>query len=327
MATCAFCRAPTSGEGACAGADRLQELEADWAVVVRDAAQDAQVSSIDCAVEAAVCIGMDVLAYPAIRLYHADGRVDRYRGPRKAAQILSFLPRASRPAVSEISPAALDSFLSLDDVVFTAEFLPSDASLYEGHYRRLASQYHDRFSFAVLPPSQQQQSVVRCRNNPNDENFTLKELWLVGALDELVTQCTTPLIRELGRKEIAELGQVAARAGKTMVVHYFATSDKEKDAYKTEMQSLAKKYSDELLFTIIDANEHPAMPEMAGLPAGMVTGISIENLRTGQVFPHAVKEDGISAVALEAFLGDVVNGAAKAWDGHRSGDGPVHNEL
>ena len=229
--------------------------------------------------------------------------------------------------VSEISLASLDEFTSSDDIAFTAEFLPGEVGLYEGHYRRLARQYHDRFSFAILSSSRLSQSVVRCRNNLNDESYTLKELWLVGALDELVAQCTTPLILEPGRKEIAELGQMAAQAGKNIVVHYFAASDWEKDVYRREIQPLAKKYSNDLLFTIIDANEHPMMPTTAGLPAGVASGISIENLRTGELFPYARGEE-ISAVALEAFLSDVVIGAITPWDGLvQSDNGVLHDEL
>lgn len=158
----------------------------------------------------------------------------------------------------------------------------------------------------------------------------MKELWLVGALNELVTQCTTPLIFEpQGRKDIAQLGKMAAQGGKSMVVHFFTTSDHEKDVYRKEMQSLAKKYADELLFTIIDANDHPMMPTMAGLPAGVVSGVSIENLRIGEVFPYVGKgKKIISAVELETFLADVVNGAVTPWGGRQDEEVQAgHDEL
>ncbi|KAK3341990.1 hypothetical protein B0T25DRAFT_617599, partial [Lasiosphaeria hispida] len=299
-----------------------QDLEVEWAAV-RGAAQDAAVMSIDCATDVATCAEMDVMAYPAIRLYHGDGRMDRYRGPRKSTPILAFLRRVSRPAVSEIitPTTSLSEFASSDDITLTAEFLPSEAGLYEWQYRELARQYHDRFSFAILPPSQHQ-SVVRCRNNRNDEDFTLKELWLVGALDELVSQCTAPLILEPTRKEMAELGQMVASAGRHMVVHYFATSDGEKDIYRDEMQALAKKYLNDVLFTIIDANEHPLMPAMAGLEAG--AGISIENLRAGQLFPY---QDGeVSATALERLLIGIMKGAVTPRNGLRPSE-VAHDEL
>jgi len=144
----------------------------------------------------------------------------------------------------------------------------------------------------------------------------LKELWLVGALEELLGQCTTPLIFEpQGRKDIARLGKMASQGEKSMVVHYFASFDKDKDIYRKEMRTLAKKYSDELLFTVIDVNEHPTMPALAGLPDGVASGVSIEDLRMGKVFPYLGKQKTISAVELEAFLADVVNGAVTPWEG------------
>ena len=234
---------------------------------------------------------------------------------------MAFLRRASQPVVSEITSAAsLSEFTTSDDITFTAEFLPSESALYEWQYRELARQYHDRFSFAILPPSKHQ-SVVRCRNNLNDDDFTLKELWLVGALEELVSQCTAPLILEPTKKEIAELGQMATRAGKYMVVHYFAASEGEKDIYRKEMHALAKRYSDDLLFTIIDINQHPLMPSLAGLHAG--GGISVENLRTGELFPYL---DDISATELEGFIIGLIKGAVALWDGLRPSD-VSHDEL
>ncbi|KAK3373656.1 hypothetical protein B0T24DRAFT_271233 [Lasiosphaeria ovina] len=285
--------------------------------------------SVDCAAHVSACIELDVVAYPAVRLYHTDGRMDRYRGPRKSAPILAFLRRASRPVITELSPAALAEFTSSDDIVFTAAFAPSEAGLYEAHYRSLASEYHDQFSFGLLlPVSQQQQpSAVRCRNNVDGESYTLTELWLAGALDELVAQCTAPLILEPGgRKEIAELAATAAaRAGKGIVVHFFAAADADKDAYRTEVRALAKKYADELLFTIIDAAQSPAMPALAGLPDGVLPGVSVENLATGQLFPYPRGRE-LSAAALETFLGDVVGGAVEPWDGSRYGE-VLHDEL
>ncbi|KAK0643961.1 hypothetical protein B0T16DRAFT_513272 [Cercophora newfieldiana] len=303
------------------GIQQTQSLEAEWATV-QESLQDADILSVDCATEAAFCSEMDAVTFPAIRVYNEDGTITRYRGPRRSKSILAFYRRVSRPVVSEITDPAisLHDFTTSDDITFTAEFLPKGASLYEWQYRNLARQYHDRYSFAILPPSQQQ-SAIRCRNNINDENFTLKELWLVGALDELVSQCTAPLILELTRKDIAELGQLTQRTGKHLAVHYFTESHDGKEIYHEEMLGLAKKYSKEVLFTIVDTNEHPLMSSAAGLGSG--SGISIENLRTGDLFPY--ERAKISAADLEAFLLDIVQGNILPWDGSRAN--VAHDEL
>lgn len=44
-----------------------------------------RIVSIDCAVDAQPCDDLDVASYPAIRLYQ-DGRMSRYRGPRRASE-------------------------------------------------------------------------------------------------------------------------------------------------------------------------------------------------------------------------------------------------
>jgi len=95
----------------------------------------------------------------------------------------------------------------------------------------------------------------------------------------------------------------------------------EKDIYRKEMHALAKRYSDDLLFTIIDINQHPLMPSLAGLHAG--GGISVENLRTGELFPYL---DDISATELEGFIIGLIKGAVALWDGLRPSD-VSHDEL
>ncbi len=46
------------------------------------------VVSFDCAgAGLKTCINLDVVSFPAVRLYHSDGRVDRYRGARRAAGV------------------------------------------------------------------------------------------------------------------------------------------------------------------------------------------------------------------------------------------------
>ena len=48
--------------------------------------QDPNIVSFDCSAHLAKCKDLDVHSFPAIRIYHRDGRMDRYRGPRTARQ-------------------------------------------------------------------------------------------------------------------------------------------------------------------------------------------------------------------------------------------------
>ncbi|KAK5653606.1 hypothetical protein OQA88_8635 [Cercophora sp. LCS_1] len=304
-----------------------QILESEW-IALEGATKDIKVMSIDCSVDTVTCIAMDAVSYPAIRLYHGDNQFTRYRGRPKASLILSFIRRANNPIISQITPETLPTFTTSDDITFTAQLPLHEAPLYEWQYRDLAEKHHLQYSFAILPPSPSQfRSVIRCRNNPNDENYTLKELWLVGAMDELVRQCSTPLILEPTRKGISELGRTASQDGKTLVLHYFASSEKQKDDYKKEMLGLAKRYEAGVFFTVIDVNVHALMPGLAGLElkGGVGDGVLVEDLMGGEVFPYS-GTGNITAEKLEAFLKDVMGGKAKAWGAVRAGEGR-HDEL
>jgi len=301
--------------------------------------------------------------------------------PLNKLRILSFVRRASRPTITEITSAdpneALDNFIQSDDITLTAQF-PSEGevSLYEWQYRALASRYHLEYSFAIVtsshssPPSSsktlhsesQKEAVskIRCHNNQTKESYTLRELHLVNALEELIRQCTTPLILEpLSRRDISELGTQIGTRGARVVVHYFAGEEGTKVRYKDLISSLAKRYSSStegnnkgaVVFTIMDVRLWPGMAGMVGLDGfsddgvvgRMAEGIAVEDLSKGEVFPFWFRdgkgeEGGIPVPVpvgrLEFVLREVLAGpgTVKAWDGMRvdgdgNGDGGVHDEL
>ena len=117
-------------------------------------------------------------SFPTIRLYHRSGRIDRYRGPRHAGPIKSFLHRMLRPTavagyhLSYITAENTTAFLLSDDVVFVGHFRsPSSPSKHHHvkdnnnnnqeeeeeatnkslreRFAKAAEKYHDRFSFAI----------------------------------------------------------------------------------------------------------------------------------------------------------------------------------
>ena len=59
-------------------------LEPEW-IAIQESERDNNVVSVDCAAKPRLCDEYGVVSYPAIRLFHADGRVDRYRGARRAS--------------------------------------------------------------------------------------------------------------------------------------------------------------------------------------------------------------------------------------------------
>ncbi len=110
-------------------------------------------------------------------------------------------------------------------------------------------------------------------------------------------------------------------------MHYFATTDAEKEAYRQEMRPLAKKYFEFLHFTITDANEYPGMLAAVGLGAGQKAGLALENPNTGDLFPFTGRKK-ISAAAVETFLDDITSGRLQPGDrGRGHGQEQDHDEL
>ncbi|KAK1749862.1 hypothetical protein QBC47DRAFT_439528 [Echria macrotheca] len=305
---------------------RSQMLELEWAAL-QGGVKDIKITSIDCSVHTATCIHLDATSYPAIRLYQGEDRFYRYRGVPRSSSILSFIRRVSNPVTSSITHETLTAFTNSDDITLTAQFPPQEIPLYEWQYLDLARDHHLEYSFGILPPSSSETgSIIQCRNNIENETYALEELWVVGSMKELLRQCSTPLILEPTRKEISELGQIASRGEKTVIVHYFAGSEQKKDVYREKMRGLVKKHEAGMLFTLIDVNVHPLMPGMAGLEEGITEGLSVENLQRGEIFPYPGSGRDITPEKLGSFLENVLGGRVAPWDGERL-ERRDHDEL
>ncbi|KAK0625074.1 hypothetical protein B0T17DRAFT_260621 [Bombardia bombarda] len=319
--------------------ENSQALEPEWASV-QQATLDATATalSIDCAATPTICSDLGVSSFPTIRLYHGDGRMDRYRGPRKAPSILSFHRRALRPAVSNVNKKNATSFIALDDVVFICHLATADDHNEDDDARllhrfiALADKYRDRFSFAIMSSghvSQTQQSTLTCYNNLDGLQHSITDLASPASLEAFVTTCATPLIPQLTRRN--EMSFYST--GKSLV-HYFVRSDEQRDKYVAEMRPLAKKYHEYLHFITTDANEYPEAVEMMGLNHG-VDGelLSVQNPSNGDIFPYTSKQK-LTANAVEMFLSDIIQGKVKPW-GMRGegagqgvqGGGARHEEL
>ncbi|KAK3689155.1 hypothetical protein B0T22DRAFT_375806 [Podospora appendiculata] len=296
--------------------EQSEPLETEWEAV-RDTEGDEHVVSVDCSARPKLCAELGVWSFPAIRLYHQDGRQDRYRGPRKAAPIVSFLRRALRPAVSYVATKNATSFVSIDDVVFIGHLAPRDISL-RNQLQAAAQKYRDRFSFA-LSSDVQQQSAVTCSNNLDDVQHSTTELSSPTSLEEFIRMCSTPLIPELTRRSEMSLYQT----GKSLV-HYFVRGDRERDEYVAEMRPLAKKYQEYLHFTTTDVNEYPDAVEMMGFMRGACKVLSVQNPNNGDVFPYTGGQQ-LTAGVVEAFLGDIIQGNVKPWTWAAATD--RHSEL
>ncbi|CAK7231001.1 hypothetical protein SCUCBS95973_007764 [Sporothrix curviconia] len=312
-------------------------LENEWQTI-QSAPEGEHVLSFDCSQNAATCRELDAVStFPTIRLYHRDGRIDRYRGERTAAAIVPFFWRAFRPAAMEVTEQSLVSFMAIDDVVIVAHVHPDDDQLYH-RYRGLAHHYRDRYSFGIAfaPPSSPasstttrafRSSVVRCYNNVDDEQHEMSGDDIhrhVGALEAFITQtCAQPLIPELTRRgEYRNEARLAAGAGVAgtahvkSILHYLTDGgDADKTAFRDSVRPLAKQYRDFVQFAVTDLADYPEMLTAFGLDAHATRGLALQNLATRELFPYRSRTKPITAAAaagiVEDFLNEIADGNVK----------------
>ena len=257
-------------------------------------------------------------------------------------RIISFLRRALRPTLQEVNDKTLTSFQTVDDMVFLGQLDPNDKSLNK-RYRDLADQYRDRYSFGIARPPRQGHSIVRCFNNIDDEQYVADELGIVEGLENFVKKCSAPLIPELTRTNEAEYAQVCPLLGRTercriedltvirstmqsgkSLMHFFVTTEEEKERFREEARPLAKKYNEFLHFAITDLNEYPEMLGIVGLKPGAKTGLALQNPNTGEMFPYTGKKK-ITPEVVDKFLNDIIDGKIAPKGGRGQSYG--HNEL
>ncbi|KAK0654780.1 hypothetical protein B0T16DRAFT_486516 [Cercophora newfieldiana] len=292
-----------------------KELEPEW-TEVQKRSKDESIFSLDCLANPDVCQEFDVASYPAIRLYHRDGEMTRYRGERKADLMLSFSKRARKQAPLEADASIVPSLLDDDEIIFLAHIAPGDEA-YRDQFKALATKYRDSYTFIVTGPMNGQ-SALHCFNNINEEEHTTEPLAKIGGLEAFIKRCSGPLIPELTRANEAEYTQA-----RKSLLHFFFSSKSERDKCRAAFKPLAKKYAEFLVFVLNDVNEYPEMLGILGLKDGSETGLSLQNPNTGDVFPFRGSRK-ITPQVVEQFLNDVIDGNVKAMDNKSKGG---HDEL
>lgn len=111
------------------------------------------------------------------------------------------------------------------------------------------------------------------------------------------------------------------------IVHYFTSSEEDRESYVSAIRPLAKKYKEYLIFVTTDVNEYPQMLSMTGHKPTSSNVLSVVNPINGGVFPYRGNE--VTAESIEAFLKDISSGKVKSWDGvlEHADKGIEHEEL
>ncbi|CZR60580.1 uncharacterized protein PAC_10476 [Phialocephala subalpina] len=302
-------------------------LEAEWLSATSQTSQN--LFSIDCTIEADLCTQYDVASFPAIRLLKGSESIMRYKGPRKASEIIHFLHRAATPTISLVDQKNITTFTSSDKTVFIAYTAPEDHHL-QSTFAALASRNHDKYAFGIATDSNLAKlagislpSIV-CVKPGEGEQEVLSGRAGIDAMERFIETATAPTIGEFTRRNEMKY----MKAGKSLV-YFFAATPAERDAYKASLKPVAKKYKEYLNFVTVDAVEYGHMLPALGHAKGSVPAVSVFNPMYGQVFPFA-KGKKISAESMEGFVLDIVQGKVQPWTaggGQRERVGIVHDEM
>ncbi|KAH8600052.1 thioredoxin-like domain-containing protein [Bisporella sp. PMI_857] len=301
--------------------DASKALEPEWLTASKQASKP--LLSIDCSAEVDLCIENQVISYPAIRLYEGGGNImRRYRGPRIAPALTSFLSRSLLPVVSIIDKKNFTAFQSKDEAVFIAFPVTGSEEAMFSSMASLAARNRDRFTFGVasqeLVKSQTAHAgCILAYVTENGEPQKLCKEWKLDVLESFVEKATAPLIGEMTRRN--ELKYL--KAGKSLV-YVFAKTEAERDSFRSSLRVLAKAYKDYLNFVTVDAIEYAEMAPALGLNGKSFPALVVQNLAMGQVFPYR-QSRGITAEYVEQFIQDIAQGrispgpqAAATEEGH-----------
>ncbi|KAE8453967.1 hypothetical protein EG329_007743 [Mollisiaceae sp. DMI_Dod_QoI] len=307
-------------------AEASKALETEWVSATSQTSQ--RLLSIDCTVEADLCTEYDVVSFPAIRLLKGSESVMRYKGARKASEIIPFLHRAVAPTISIVDQKNITTFLSSDETIFIAYTTPEDNHL-QSTFAALASRNHDKYAFGIATDMSLANAAgitlpsVVCIKPGEGEQEVLSGEAGIDAMEKFIETATAPTIGEFTRRNEMKY----MKAGKSLV-YFFAKSEAERDAYKASLKPVAKKFKEYLSFVTVDAEEYGHMLPALGHAKASLPAVSVFNPMYGQVFPFA-KGKKITAESVEGFVMDIVQGKVQpsAPGGEQEKVGIVHDEM
>ncbi|KAL7934836.1 thioredoxin-like domain-containing protein [Trichoderma chlorosporum] len=274
-------------------------------------------AAIDCVATPKLCAEMDVVSFPAIRLYQKDRPTTRYRGPRRAAAVEAFVKRALRPSVQDVDGQHLDDFITSDDVVFLLRLQNEDKEL-EARFRDFADEYSDRYSFGVTTAKSSVPDGIYCRNGVDQREHTAEDLEDPSSLKNFLSICTAELIPQLTRRN-----EMTILSSGRSLVYYLSKSEEGREAYTKALKQVADRYAEFLQFVTVDSNEYPDMARNLGVRSG--GGLAVQNIHNGQVFPF--RGDAVSSDEVDQFIVAISEGRAQPWDGTFDEEHDGHDEL
>ncbi|KAG9243192.1 thioredoxin-like domain-containing protein [Calycina marina] len=301
----------------------VASLEPEWLSATAETSK--QLLSIDCTVSVEFCEEADIISYPTIRwMGRTEDKIEmsRYRGPRRAAAIVSFARRTMTKGLVYVQKDQLKSFKTSDDVVFLLNPGGADDRHLRKNYHILASRHTDRFTFGIADKALDKSEVVApgtvVRYMTNEEPKLNTGEVTLSALERFVEAASAPAIGQVTRRNEMKY----LKSGKS-IVYIFATTDAERSAFKSSLRSLARQFEEYLSFVTVDAVEYADMAPGLGLKPGVFPALAVQNPRMGQMFPYQ-QGAKITEQAVNDFVMAIVQGQVRPM---HHGQAPSHDEL
>ncbi|GAD91615.1 protein disulfide-isomerase precursor [Paecilomyces variotii No. 5] len=277
--------------------------------------------TIDCTEETALCKKYDINAYPTIRLFRGLEENIRYRGPRAADAIISFMIKQQLPPLTTLDNETINVFKSIDDKVFIAylppieggadaDDTPSPSDLIREIYTSVANENHDRFVFGIsfdpdlaakdgLPvPSI---ACYKTRSEGNNEALAGVE-FSRRKVEEFVQAMSRDVIGEMNRRNMEGYMQPSK-----LLAYIFYDRPSTRARLRRSLGRLAKKLQDYAMFVTIDANEYPHIAASLDVQLDLLPALAVHNMMTDQVFVYD-QEAEIRSKEVGKMLLDILQG-------------------
>ncbi|KAK8058974.1 hypothetical protein PG994_009422 [Apiospora phragmitis] len=271
--------------------EKSTALELEWAPAVAELTAISTLS-VDCSQAADICQQHGVTSYPSLKVFQGGEPKSTYLGPRRASAITSWIKRAQRPSVSEVSSEDLEAFKSGDETVFIA-YLAADDQESRKAYENVASQFLDEFTFGVNfdEAARQAEGVsspgLKCHRHLDGDVVTFKGSFDVDAMKAFV---------------------IEASRGWPMV-YLFVATETERAEFRSTLQKIGRSYYESLTMTTVDPLDFPraARAPRARYPCGAVHQLSKDRIY------HYPRDYPVTPSALQKWGLDVWQGRVKAW--------------
>ncbi|KAL1842726.1 hypothetical protein VTJ49DRAFT_4364 [Mycothermus thermophilus] len=292
-------------------------FEPEWLSAAESAGAGQHLLSVDCSAPNADCkITPDRVTYPSIFLLEADKPAVQYRGPRRAAAMLNFLARRTRPLITPSADANLSLEEELaayrsataDETSFIA-FLPGPADndrRAAAVFEDIAWRYRDEFSFAAVSEAsgKLQQGLkppfVMCwkRGDGKGEVLDLRvegieelEKWVQKTSVDVVAEMTV-----LNRQRLLDRG--------LPMVYLFASTASERQSLRNELFGFARQHRQELTSVVVDPFDFPDLMGQLGLDSDVLPTGAIHDISGNKIYRFP-KDKAFSGESIESWVSDV----------------------